>query len=199
MKSAAPKSATPRQFLPVWKVAALAAITGLFIRMTSENYLMANWWILPTLIGVAVVLPLTILFFHLLKKKQFKNGNVFLQVFKNYTLPFLAKNVMLGVCLVAMAIQAFNYVPVREQMQGDFFLLDKYKVRDQKSETYHFVVQSFQGNLNRIIPENIYRKFERGDVVPVVIQPGMFGGEYIKSIGHEVNEESPGAQKSTHE
>lgn len=96
---------------------------------------------------------------------------------------------MTGFCLITLAIQAFNFIPARSTVVGDFFLMDKYKVRDAEGEAYYFVFDSLKKNQEQIVPESTYRQYERGDVLPVTMQPGLLGGLFIKFVGESFTPE----------
>ena len=185
------KNKQPSQFQPVWKVAALAAVAGFVINFCSKFYMNATWWTLPTALCVALWIVLTVLIIFLKNRKSVPQYKAFFVIFRAKAFPFFAKNLVTGFCLITLAIQAFNFIPARAAVIGDFFLMDKYKVRDKQGEAYYFVFDGFKKNQEQIVPESTYRQYERGDVLPVTLQPGLFGGHFVKIVGESFTPEVP--------
>lgn len=173
------------QFPKVWKVAAFAAVTGFVVNFCRKFYLEATWWGLPTLLLVTVWILLMGIILYSKGRKQHESGSNFFVIFRSSILPFFTKHLVLGICFLALAIQGLNFVPVRDPVLGDFFLMDKYKVRDPQGEAFYFVFDNLKKDQEQIVPEKTYRSYERGDVVPVTLQPGLFGGQFVKYVGEE--------------
>lgn len=193
------KNKQPRQFQPVWKVAALAAVTGFVINFCSKFYMSSTWWALPTAICAIAWIVLTIFVISFKNKNNISGAQGFLIILRTKVVPFFARNLVTGLCLITLAIQAFNFIPARSPVIGDFFLMDKYKVRDQQGEAYYFVFDGFKKNQEQIVPEATYRQYERGDVLPVSLQPGLFGGHFVKFVGESPTPEVPAKETSTPE